>query len=97
MSDYEHEVLIRSRPRWRFGYFAAAGKVTRRPQTAESPCDERSNPIIAPSSVWPSASHLPPEGEGFFGEPPLAAPGKDLGRRAAQCAAPTRKAAKRYI
>ena len=27
----------RSRPRRRFGYFAAAGKVTRRPQTAEPP------------------------------------------------------------
>ena len=58
VGDYEHEVLIRSRPRWRFGHYAAVGKVTRRPQTAESPCDERSNPIIAPSSVWPSASHL---------------------------------------
>ena len=36
-SDYEHEVLIRSRPRRRFGDFAAAGKVTRRPQAAKSP------------------------------------------------------------
>ena len=35
--DYEHEVLIRSRPRRRFGDFAAAGKVTRRPQAAKSP------------------------------------------------------------
>ena len=35
--DYEHEVLIRSRPRRRFGDFAAAGKVTRRPQAAKYP------------------------------------------------------------
>ena len=28
--DYEHKVLIWSRPRGRFGYFAAMGKVTRR-------------------------------------------------------------------
>ena len=33
--DYEHEVLIWSRPRRRFGDFAAAGKVTRRPQAAK--------------------------------------------------------------
>ena len=58
MGDYEHEVLIRSRPRWRFGYFAAVGKVTRRPQTAESSCDKRNRSIVVPSSVWPSASHL---------------------------------------
>ena len=36
--DYEHEVLIWSRPRRRFGDFAAAGKVTRRPQAAKLPC-----------------------------------------------------------
>ena len=35
VGDYEHEVLIRSRPRRRFGDFAAAGKVTRRPQAAK--------------------------------------------------------------
>ena len=35
--DYEHKVLIWSRPRGRFGYFAAMGKVTRRPQAAKSP------------------------------------------------------------
>ena len=69
--DYEHEVLIRSRPRRRFGDFAAVGKVTRRPQAAKSPVrkEPSSGPmrasgptkkrsIIAPSSVWPSASHL---------------------------------------
>ena len=38
--DYEHEVLIWSRPRRRFGDFAAAGKVTRRPQAAKFPCEK---------------------------------------------------------
>ena len=37
VGDYEHEVLIWSRPRWRFAYFAAMGKVGRRPQAAEPP------------------------------------------------------------
>ena len=31
VGDYEHEVLIWSRPRERFAYFAAMGKVGRRP------------------------------------------------------------------
>ena len=31
-------MLLWSRPRWRFGDFAAAGKVTRRPQAAKPPC-----------------------------------------------------------
>ena len=35
--DYEHEVLIWSRPRGRFAYFAAMGKVGRRPQAAKLP------------------------------------------------------------
>ncbi len=39
--EYEREALILSRPRGRFGYFAAMGKVTRRPQAAESPCGKR--------------------------------------------------------
>ena len=69
--DYEHEVLIRSRPRWRFGYFAAMGKVTRRPQAAKFPLrkEPSSGPmrasgptkkrsIIAPSSVTASPCHL---------------------------------------
>ena len=29
---------------------------------AKSPCNNRKSSIIAPSSVWPSASHLPPRG-----------------------------------
>ena len=62
--DYEHEVLIWSRPRRRFGDFAAAGKVTRRPQAAKFPLrkEPSSGPmrasgptkkrsIIAPSSA----------------------------------------------
>ena len=68
-----------------FAYFAAMGKVGRRPQAAKSPArkssqrpDEASGPtkkrsIIAPHPSGLTASHLP-QGEGF---------------RAAQCAAPT--------
>ncbi len=41
-------------PRRRFGYFAAAGKVTRRPQTAESPCEKESD--------FPSPPHPAPSG-----------------------------------
>ena len=33
--EYEREALILSRPRWRFAYFAAMGKVGRRPQAAK--------------------------------------------------------------
>ena len=29
VGEYGHEVSILSRPRWRFGYFAAMGKVAR--------------------------------------------------------------------
>ena len=35
--DYEHEVLIWSRPRRSFGFFPIVGKVTRRPQAAKLP------------------------------------------------------------
>ena len=37
VSEYERGALILSEPRWRFGDFAAMGKVTRRPQAAKSP------------------------------------------------------------
>ena len=64
VGDYEHEVLIRSRPRRRFGDFAAVGKVTRRPQAAKSPCEERNRSIIVPSSAPVCAlGHLPPRGK----------------------------------
>ena len=70
--DYEHEVLIRSRTRRRFGDFAAAGKVTRRPQAAKSPAKNRRNgaprssrptryPKSAPSS-GPFGATFPPGG-----------------------------------
>ena len=37
--SYGHEVPVGRIPQRRFGYFAAAGKVTRRPQAAKfSPC-----------------------------------------------------------
>ena len=38
--DYEHEVLIWSRSRGRFAYFAAMGKVGRRPQAAKLPAQK---------------------------------------------------------
>ena len=86
MGDYEHEVLIRSRPRRRFGDFAAVGKVTRRPQAAKSPCEERNRSIIAPSS-GPSG-HLPPEGKAFGEEGPSFGPlAKGAGRRGREEAA----------
>ena len=56
--DYEHEVLIRSRPRRRFGDFAAVGKVTRRPQAAKSPAYNGRSPNPAPSFVTASPCHL---------------------------------------
>ena len=37
VGEYERGALILSRLRVRFGYFAAMGKVTRRPQAAKSP------------------------------------------------------------
>ena len=49
---------------WAIGFFLGIQKEARR-RGGEIPCDERSNPIIAPSSVWPSASHLPPRGKAY--------------------------------
>ena len=49
---------------WAIGFFLGIQKEARR-RGGETPCDERSNPIIAPSSVWPSASHLPPRGKAY--------------------------------
>ena len=37
LSEYERGALVLSAPRGRFGYFAAMGKVTRRPQAAKFP------------------------------------------------------------
>ena len=48
VGDYEHEVLIRSRPRRRFGDFAAVGKVTRRPQAAKLPCAQQTQSETCP-------------------------------------------------
>ena len=52
VGEYEHEVLILSRPRRRFGDFAAAGKVTRRPQAAKFPL--RTTNVIRNLSPHPS-------------------------------------------
>ena len=59
VGGYEHEVLIWSRPRRRFGDFAAVGKVTRRPQAAKSPAYNERSPNPVPSSVTASPCHLP--------------------------------------
>ena len=64
--EYEHEVLIWSRSRGRFAYFAAMGKVGRRPQAAKSPCKKRNRsihcPLIRPSVRTGAPS---PQGEGL--------------------------------
>ena len=41
-----------------FGFFLGPQKETRR-WGGETPSDKRNRSIVAPSSVWPSASHLP--------------------------------------
>ena len=59
VGDYEHEVLIRSRPRWRFGSFAAMGKGTRRPQAAKLPAKRRAEVVAQASFSCPfGANHL---------------------------------------
>ena len=59
--DYEHEVLIRSRPRWRFAFFFAMEKEGRRPQAAKYPAHNERNPNSAPSS-GPFGATFPPGG-----------------------------------
>ena len=49
----------RSRPRRRFGYFAAAGKVTRRPQTAELLCEAETE--TRPQAAKSPRAHLKKE------------------------------------
>ena len=46
-------------PRRRFGYFAAAGKVTRRPQTAEFPAKRRAE-VVAPYARKKAVPSSPP-------------------------------------
>ena len=67
-------MLLWSRPRRRFGDFAAAGKVTRRPQAAKSPCKKRNCSIIAPSSVWPDGQPPSPLGARVLGGVPSSGP-----------------------
>ena len=64
----------RPRPRWRFGYFAAMGKVTRRPQAAKLPAKWRagsSRPtpgkrlFLHRPLIRPLRGHLPPRGKAF--------------------------------
>ena len=78
-------MLLWSRPRRRFGDFAAAGKVTRRPQAAKSPCKKRNCSIIAPSSVWPDGQPPSPQGEGSLrGSGPHPPQRESLQRQAAK-------------
>ena len=67
MGDYEHEVLIWSRPRWRFAYFAAMGKVGRRPQAAKSPM--KRSPLRSGHRVVAQASFVNPAGQFIFSHP----------------------------
>ena len=78
--SYGHEVPVGRVPRRRFGDFAAAGKVTRRPQAAKPPCKERNFSIIAPSSVTASPCHLPPKGKAFPSSGPFGATFPPRGR-----------------
>ena len=76
--EYERGALILSRPRRRFGSFAAVGKGTRRPQAAKSPREERNRSIIVPSSAPVCAlGHLPPRGKAY-GRPHGPAPTANL-------------------
>ena len=61
--DYEHEVLIWSRPRWRFAYFAAMGKVGRRPHCARRRVLER-NRRASGSSWRGDGGEIPPAENG---------------------------------
>ena len=88
--DYEHEVLIWSRPRGRFAFFFAMEKEGRRPQAAKYPAHNERNPNPAPSSgpsghlsLSPLAfGHLPltrgvgPQGEGRMKGRPVKFPPK---------------------
>ena len=70
VGDYEHEVLIRSRPRRRFGDFAAVGKVTRR-RSGETLCtnygDNHHRPLIRPfGPTSPRGGSLEISGETEF-------------------------------
>ena len=66
--DYEHEVLIWSRPRGRFGSFAAMGKGTRRPQAAKfllRPLNKQAagaHPRVASLGLRPIHLQPPPYG-----------------------------------
>ena len=73
VGEYERGALILSRLRGRFGYFAAMGKVTRRPPAAKFPTKKRNRSIIAPSSA-PFGGTFPLEGGRLMGGhmgPPL--------------------------
>ena len=70
VGEYGHVVPILSRPRGRFGSFAAMGKGTRRPQAAKFPLRGMKplyhRPLIRHGFAVPPS----PQGEGFAGEAP---------------------------
>ena len=78
-------------PRRRFGYFAAVGKVTRRPQTAEFPAKRRAE-VVAPYARKKAVPSSPPHPSGL--RPATFPPGGRLLRGKAYrrlIAAPTQK------
>ena len=67
-------VLLWSRPRGRFAYFAATGKVGRRPQAAKPPCAQQTQSETCPLIRHGFAVPPSPKGEGLKwagGETPL--------------------------
>ena len=58
-------VLLWSRPRWRFAYFAATGKVGRRPQAAKPPCAQQTQSETCPLIRHGFAVPPSPKGEGL--------------------------------
>ena len=91
-----NEVRLCGVPRRRFGYFAAAGKVTRRPQTAEFPAIRRAE-VVAPYARKKAVPSSPPHPSGL--RPATFPPGGRLLRGKAYgrlIAAPTEKTALKY-
>ena len=67
-------MLLWSRPRGRFAYFAATGKVGRRPQAAKPPCAQQTQSETCPLIRHGFAVPPSPKGEGLKwagGETPL--------------------------
>ena len=61
--DYEHEVLIGAVPGGVLVTLPPRAKSLAARRRRNFPAHNQFNPNPAPSSVWPSASHLPPRGK----------------------------------